>query len=545
MAQVAASLVNGATRVTATIGPITVHATVGTLLAVAGGLAVMRLLLQAPISLFPARIAADVQAELRENLFDAFTHASWAVQSRDREGHLQEMMTSQVVQASEGALQAAILVSSLFTFSVLILSALALNLSAAAVVLSAALLLFAALRPINALGHRYSYGLSQAQMNYAGGVGEAIRVAEETHVFGVAEAQRGRIDELVSAAQALFRRTQLLGRLVPNLYQSLIFLIIVGGLATLYAAGTSHVASLGAVVLLLVRAGTYGQQIQGAYQFVLQALPFIGRLQAAEQSYLDSRPSMGSKRLPKLQTLSLDHVSYQYLPGRPVLSDISFEVTAGEAVGIIGPSGAGKSTLVQLLLQLRAPDRGRYLLNGSRADEFASSEWHRRVAYVAQEPRLVHASVCDNIRFFRSLDKSAIERAARLARIHDDIVDWPLGYDTVVGPRADAVSGGQQQRICLARGLAARPEVLVLDEPTSALDPRSETLIHESLIGLQGEVTLFVIAHRLSTLDICDRVLVVVDGRLQAFDTVDGLAESSPYFRSASTLAARARDHSF
>ena len=382
-------------------------------------------------------------------------------------------------------------------------------------------------------------------MNYASGIGEAIRVAEETHVFGVAEAQRKRIDRLVRSAQELFCRTQLLGRLVPNLYQSLIFLIIVGGLAILYAAGTSHIASLGAVVLLLVRAGTYGQQIQGAYQFVLQSLPFVGRLQEAERRYRESTNVTGKTMLPQVRTLSFEDVSYEYLPGRPVLSNISFGVSGGETIGIIGPSGAGKSTLVQLLLQLRTPDHGRYLLNGSTAGEFARDDWHRRVAYVAQEPRLVHASVADNIRFFRDLDIPAIERAGMLARIHDDVIGWPEGYDTVVGPRADAVSGGQQQRICLARGLAALPEVLVLDEPTSALDPRSETLIHESLIGLHGDMTLFVIAHRISTLDICDRVLVVVDGQLEAFDTVDALAERSAYFRAASTLASRARDHSF
>ena len=162
------------------------------------------------------------------------------------------------------------------------------------------------------------------------------------------------------------------------------------------------------------------------------------------------------------------------------------------------------------------------------------------VAYVPQEPRLLHATVAENIRFFRELDDESVQRAGRLARIHDDIMSWPQGYETVIGPRADAVSGGQQQRICLARALVARPSILILDEPTSALDPKSEALIQESLTALKSELTLFTVAHRMSTLDMCTRVMVILDGRLVAFDTKEVLQEDNPYYRSASMLAAGA-----
>jgi ABC-type multidrug transport system fused ATPase/permease subunit len=157
---------------------------------------------------------------------------------------------------------------------------------------------------------------------------------------------------------------------------------------------------------------------------------------------------------------------------------------------------------------------------------------------VPQEPRLLHASVAENIRYFRDIGDEDVQRAAKLARIHDDVMRWQRGYETIVGPRADAVSGGQKQRICLARALAARPEMLVLDEPTSALDPHSETLIQESLSALADELTLFIIAHRMSTLDTCDRVMVIMDGRLVAFDTKELLQEQNHYYRSASLIAA-------
>jgi ABC-type multidrug transport system fused ATPase/permease subunit len=131
-----------------------------------------------------------------------------------------------------------------------------------------------------------------------------------------------------------------------------------------------------------------------------------------------------------------------------------------------------------------------------------------------------------------------VERAARLAGIHDDIAAWSDGYSTTVGPRAAAVSVGQAQRICLARALALRPQILVLDEPTSALDPTSERLIQASLTSLKGRLTLFIIAHRMSTLDICDRVMVILDGRLDAVERFDDLQSRNAYYRSATNSVA-------
>ena len=139
----------------------------------------------------------------------------------------------------------------------------------------------------------------------------------------------------------------------------------------------------------------------------------------------------------------------------------------------------------------------------------------------------------ENIRFFREIPDDAVERAARLAGIHEEITAWARGYETIVGPRADAVSGGQQQRLCLARALAAQPDMLVLDEPTSALDGRSESLIQESLERLRGSLTVFIVAHRMSTLVAADRILVLVSGRLQAFGAPERLRVDNDYYRAA------------
>src|SRR5690606_26612575 len=124
------------------------------------------------------------------------------------------------------------------------------------------------------------------------------------------------------------------------------------------------------------------------------------------------------------------------------------------------------------------------------------------------------------------------------ANIHEEILSWPQGYRTVVGQRAAAVSGGQRQRLCLARALAGDPEVLILDEATSALDVRSESLVNDSLQQLHGRMTLFLVSHRPSALAMCDRVMVLVDGRLQTMDTPAALASSSAFYREVTDLAA-------
>ena len=150
---------------------------------------------------------------------------------------------------------------------------------------------------------------------------------------------------------------------------------------------------------------------------------------------------------------------------------------------------------------------------------------------------MIAGSVSENIRYHRQwLSDQAVERAARAAGIHDEIMKWRAGYSTLIGQRADAVSGGQRQRICLARALAGDPDLLVLDEPTSALDVDSERLVQDSLRRRRSDVTVVVIAHRMSTLSDCDRILVLEDGRLAALGTPDEVRASNVFFRRGSSL---------
>lgn len=535
-AEAGSALVNGQDTVQLELGPFDLQPDVGVLLAIAAAFAVVRIGLGVVQSYLPPRIIGNVQAKLRREVLSGFQSASWDVQSRDREGHLQEIITSQANQASQGAGAATGLIGSVLAFVVLLITALLLNPIAVLVVLGMAAILFAILHPLRTRGRNQSKELSTAQMDVASLVGEMNRMAEETRVFGVAQAQSQRLDDHIEETRRLFIRSQSILRLAPNIYQSILYFFMILGLAAIHLIGVSDIPSLGAVVLLLVRAGTYGQAMQGGYQIVHQAMPFIERVSEKAKAYAASAPADGDRPLETVEGLGFDHVSFGYQPGAEVLSEMSFDVAAGEAIGLVGPSGAGKSSTAQILLRLREPTSGRYLVNGLPANEFRREDWQARVAYVPQEPHLIHATVADNIRYFREISDEQVERAARLAHIHDEIVGWRDGYDRTVGPRADAVSGGQRQRICLARALAAEPDVLILDEPTSALDPRSEALVQQSLDELKHHLTLFVIAHGSTLLDICDRVMVIVDGKLEAFTTLSSLTKESSYQRTLADL---------
>jgi ABC-type multidrug transport system fused ATPase/permease subunit len=535
IAEIATALVTGRHVLSLNLGPLHLHAHVSVLILVEIGVSLLRLALQWPLSYLPARMTADTQAGLRDRLFASFTGASWSVRSRDLEGRYQELTTSQVLQASLGVLQATQFLIAVIMLVILLGSALVVGPVSALAVLGAALACWAVMRPLNAIGVRHSRALSKAQVDYATSVENTVNLTEEAQVFGVTRAQEGELRNLTRAIRDRYFVVQFLGQTVSRSFQLAIMTILGAGLGVLYLTGATHISALGAVVLLLVRASAYGQQAQGSHYNMNQSRPFLDRVKQAEQRYREASVVRGTRKLPSVSPIVFENVSYSYGRGVLALREVSFEVADRESIGVVGPSGAGKSTLVQVLLGLREPDSGLYLVHGEPASSYSLEEWTRAFAYVPQEPRMLQGTVADNIRFFRSLDNAEVVRAARLSHIHDEITTWPSGYQTLIGQRA--LSGGERQRLCLARALAGNPSVLVLDEPTSALDPRSESLVQKTLVELNDRLTLFIIAHRFSTLRHCHRTIVLREGRLEAFGRPSELIQSNDFYRKALTLS--------
>ena len=202
------------------------------------------------------------------------------------------------------------------------------------------------------------------------------------------------------------------------------------------------------------------------------------------------------------------------------------EHASGEQVALVGPSGAGKTTITYLVPRFYDPDEGTITLDGHDLRDLRQDDLRQHIGMVTQETFLFHASVIENLRYAKpDATEEEIVAATRAANIHDFIAELPEGYDTVVGERGFRLSGGEKQRLSIARALLKDPAILVLDEATSSLDSTSEHLIQEALETLLRGRTAIIIAHRLSTVLGADRILVMEKGRLVQVGSHEGLVE--------------------
>ncbi|GMV04181.1 MAG: ABC transporter ATP-binding protein [Gemmatimonadota bacterium] len=245
-------------------------------------------------------------------------------------------------------------------------------------------------------------------------------------------------------------------------------------------------------------------------------------LVAAERvfEFLDApveiRDRPGARPFPGLEReISFEHVSFAYREGEPVLQDVSITVPRGTVLALVGPSGAGKSTLVDLVGRFFEVTEGRVALDGVDVRDLRLADLRGQLGIVSQETVLFHDTVRANIAYGRpDASDAEIEQAARAANAHDFVAQMPRGYDTLVGERGTELSGGQRQRIAIARAILRDPPILIFDEATSALDTESERLVQAAIERLLRGRTVFVIAHRLSTVQRADQIVVLDGGRV-------------------------------
>jgi ATP-binding cassette, subfamily B, bacterial HlyB/CyaB len=309
--------------------------------------------------------------------------------------------------------------------------------------------------------------------------------------------------------------------------------------AKLVIDGSLSVGELVAFNILAGRVSAPVLRLAQIWQDFHQARLSIARLGDILNTTAESTYSAGRARLPAVRgDIRFDHVSFRYrVDGQEVLHDVSFEVPAGQTVGIVGPSGSGKSTFAKLVQRLYVPERGRVLVDGMDL-AMADPAWLRRqIGVVLQENVLFNRSVRDNIALADpTLPMERIIAAARLAGAHDFILELAEGYDTVVGERGSMLSGGQRQRIAIARALVGDPRILIFDEATSALDYESERIVQQNMKNIANGRTVLVIAHRLSTVRAADRIVTLERGRLVEDGSHDALIKTGGRYASLHRL---------
>lgn len=402
------------------------------------------------------------------------------------------------------------------------------------------LLLPLGLLPAHRMARRLVRAADQEREAIAGMSDDFLQVSSGIRVIkvnrGEASVLRHAHEHLHQLYEVALRQVQArgMGRLLFEsvIGAGLVLVLVLGGRDI--ASGTLEWESLLSLLIALLAVYSPVISLISVQQTVLTMLPNLDRLNAILNAPVEvpDRPDAARLRAAP-ERIRLEQVSFAY-DSRPVLSELSLTFHRGERIGIVGPSGAGKSTLIALLLRLYDPTSGRITLDGVDLRDVRHADLLDLCAIVPQEPFLFQDTVGNNIRAtVPDATAQSVERAARAANVHEEIMAMERGYDTLLGrsKHARGLSTGQKQRLAIASALLKDAPILFLDEATSSLDSVSERAVQTAIERLVEGRTTFVIAHRLSTLRIVNRILVLDQGQLVGFDTHDELWRTCPVYQ--------------
>jgi ABC-type multidrug transport system fused ATPase/permease subunit len=479
------------------------------------------------------KIEASYEERTRNNLLKKTLGASWPYLLNQKLGHLENTLKVDVDRSSTLLSQIGNLIMILTGLLVYIF--IALNIAAIITLITLALggIIFLVFKPLIYKTRKTAREVNEMNRQVAHYVNESIAGIKTIKAMSVG-------DKIIEAVSEFFRKFKqakvrifLLKTLTTTMLQpiSLIFICVV--FAFSYKTPNFQFSALIAVVYLIQKIFQYIQQVQTSLHAINESVPYLQSvLESERQSEASAEEDSRGKPFKFDKKLEFSGVGFSYDPKMEILADINFSIAKGETAGLIGPSGAGKTTIVDLILRLFRPTRGEIKLDGVNIFETSLKDWREHIGYVSQDMFLKNDTVANNIRFYdNSITDKTIEEAARMANIYDFIQTCPDKFETRIGERGIILSAGQRQRVVIARILARKPQLLILDEATSALDNESEMQIQKVVENLKNKTTVLLIAHRLSTVMNCDKLLVLQNGQIiEQGPPSELLADESSYF---------------
>lgn len=468
------------------------------------------------------KTAAIVKIALRQRLFDKLLKLGPSYLQGERTGSVQSTLVDGV-EGIEAYLTAYLpqIVVTIVSSIVLILVMAALSWPVALVILGGIVLALFGPRWWDRLlrkhgfNHWAAYGAFQAQL---------LDSLQGMNTLKAFNASRRRGAELKLESHALYKKT--VKQLAVSLIESgIVGLATAAGAAIAVGIGVFQVAhgsmELGKLLIILFLSGECFRPIGDLNKYWhagflgISASPNILQL-LDQETQATEKQGVGIPSLPKSLAIRIEHLSFSYENSSQVaLEDVSFSIEAGETVAIVGKSGSGKSTLVQLLLRFMEASNGRIAINGIDARDYPLARLRSLIAVVWQETYLFYGTVADNLRLAKpEATYGEMEAAAQAANAHVFIMALPQGYETVIGERGTTLSGGEKQRLAIARALLKDAPFLILDEAASSVDSANEMAIQDGLERLMINRTTLVIAHRLSTVRHADRIIVMDEGRV-------------------------------
>lgn len=355
-------------------------------------------------------------------------------------------------------------------------------------------------------------------------VNDALTGRRVVKAFG---RESSEIDRFSVTNEGVFRVNVDAGRFIGTVFPVVHFVMGIGGLMVWGYGGLQVVHGSMTFGTLITFTG-YIAMIYGPLEFMTQIVDWWSSCMNSAQrifEVLDAVPDVTESpdpvRMERIGgSIALREVTFSYEPNKPVLQDIDLTIEAGEMIGLVGHSGAGKSTLTNIITRLYDVEEGSVLIDGVNVRDIAMRDLRSQIGMVLQDVFLFTGSVAENIAYAKPRATMAeIVRAARAANAHDFIVELPDGYDTVIGKHGHDLSGGEKQRLSIARAILHDPRILILDEATSSVDVETERLIQEALERLVSGRTTLAIAHRLSTLRNADRLVVLEKGKVAEVGT--------------------------